>query len=441
MENFNNICKIPMADSTMTSLTQAHNIDFYDCPLVRAHVEKINKRFKASPRVRTEIYGAAFAPQIISIFRRYCANKWSMSTGIAHTSTTQAYSFELSKVFKSGYIFEKSGQKKLGSIKFTINVSASYSEQTIKLVTNSSYELLKKGISTNSSDTAKLEHEMLKTINVVSAPKDSLEFDEGEFDKKTKEWKSKWVVKHFIFENSTLRMSEDLYNKTYLKMLSGFNTALQEVQKYLANCKIASGNLFNALNFCYPRSYHDANSYQTISAVWSKAIMVFPMFKKLSSEKQAELLEKAFKEVKRESNSKLISTSLYAQELYYQIVDNNLDTLMAIPHSNGVTAFPAKKKVRARWGREDNKNAVLTLLTSDKEFEEFDHLKMSPSELVWVQYGSLDNPTTYMVGELWTLISNEFENNSAFTITSVSDFDSYESFGDDEDDEEDENLA
>lgn len=114
---------------------------------------------------------------------------------------------------------------------------------------------------------------------------------------------------------------------------------------------------------------------------------------------------------------------------------------MAIPHSNGVTAFPAKKKVRARWGREDNKNAVLTLLASDKDFEEFDHSKMSPSELVWVQYGSLDNPTTYMVSELWTLIFNEFENNSAFTITSVSDFDSYESFGDDEDDEEDENLA
>ena len=44
---------------------------------------------------------------------------------------------------------------------------------------------------------------------------------------------------------------------------------------------------------------------------------------------------------------------------------------------------------------------------------------MAPSELVWVQYGSLDNPTTYLVGEIWPLIAETFTPNSAFNIVSI----------------------
>ena len=107
---------------------------------------------------------------------------------------------------------------------------------------------------------------------------------------------------------------------------------------------------------------------------------------------------------------------------------------MAVPREAGALPFPAKKKVCARWGREDNINAKATLLTSDEEFEQFDHSKMAPSELVWVQYGSQENRTTYLVGELWHMIAETFTPNSAFNIVSVNIYSSLDDTNADDDD-------
>ncbi len=421
MKSFNQNFEVRIAEGTMDALKQAHNIDFYDCALVRAHIAKINEKISASAKTRNEVYGAVFAAQLVSIFRRHCANgNWTVSNKMTYNRSAGTYSFDLANKISSGYSIDHLGFKTKTFVKFIINVTVAFTGQAVKVVTADSYEFDKKTM---------ISGVTLKNISVVPVPNTSLIFGEVHYGI-DKEPVTEMVQKNFVFEGNVLRVS----NTYYGKMLNSFQAAISEVKDYLANFKLANGNFLNALNFCYPRSYYSANSYQIISAVWRKAIVVFPMFKKLSSEKQAELLEKAFSEVKKEIGSKQLNALAYAQAIYYQIVDNNLDNLLAVPRGAGALPFPAKKKVCARWGREDNINAKATLLTSDEEFEQFDHSKMAPSELVWVQYGSQENRTTYLVGELWHMIAETFTPNSAFNIVSVNIYSSLDDTNADDDD-------
>ena len=406
MKNFNQNFEVRIGDNTMMALKQTHNVDFYDCVLTRAHVAKIDKQISSNPKIRNEIYGAIFASQLVSIFRRYCTNgEWVVSSQLAYNRNNGSYSFDIINKINSGYIIDHMGVKTNALVKFIINVTITFTGKTVKVVTKDIYEFDKKTLFSGSTFT---------DLSVTSVPHFSL-FFRVVHPSVGNTPVVETVQKKFVFENSVIRLSNIYYDK----MVNSFMTAITKVQNYLENFKVANGNFLNALHFCYSRTYYSADSYQIISAVWRKAIIAFPMFKKLSSEKQLELLEKAFAEVKTEIGSKQLNASIYAQALYYQIVDNNLDGFLAIPRKAGALPLPAKKKVRARWGRENKVNSVATLLISDEEFKQFDHSKMAPSELVWVQYGSLDNPTTYLVGEIWHLIAETFTPNSAFNIVSI----------------------
>ena len=394
MKNFNQNLEISITGNPLNSLIQSHNIDFYDCPLIRAHINKIDSQIKSNSNIRKEVYGAIFAYHLKSFLRKYCeCNSWVVSDEIVYNSNTKSYSFNIWHKLNHGYRIPDSIRKFSTFCKIIITFNISINGNNVKVITTDSYEF-DKNVLTESEKNILNSTAIFRKLQVVSVSKSTFPFL----------WDSSNEPISFFFEGSVLKIANNYYDK----MTSNFLDIIDKLQLYVTGFHVLNGNFLNVLHICYPHSYHTANSYQIISAVWRKAIIAFPLFKKTSSEKQSELLEKAFKEVTHEIGSKPIESSQYAQALYYQIVDNGLDDILAIPYGTGSQHYPPKKKVRAKWGR--------------KHSTSFYHSKIPPTELVWVQYGTLDSPTTYLVCDIWNMIDSSFTKNSPFNIDFNSDY-------------------
>ena len=388
MKDFEQNLEISITGNPLNSLAQSHNIDFYDCPLTRAHITKINNQIKTNPNTRKEVYGAVFTHYMKTFLQKYCeCNSWFVSDEITYNSNTKSYSFNIWHKLNHGYRIPDSIQKFSTFCKIIITFTISINGNNIKVVTNDSYEFDKNALTAFEKKSLN-PTTIFRDIQVVSVSKSAFPFL----------WDSSNEPISFFFEASVLKIASNYCNQITLNFLDIIN----KLQHYITSLHILNGNFLNALHFCYPHYYYTAHSYQIISAVWRKAIIAFPLFKKASIEKQIELLEKAFKNVKHEIGSESIESSEYAQALYYHIIDNTLDVILSIPSGNNSQHYPPKKKVREKWGR--------------KHSYSFYKTKIPPSELVWVQYGTLDSPTTYLVGDIWNMIDSSFTPNSPFNI-------------------------
>lgn len=347
-----------LSKENISSIEIATNPNNYHSPLLKENVNKISTMISKDVNFRNKFYSLCFC-SIVSQMWSEKATKFAGKSNVIYNPNLNCYEFAVA-------------QKLTGE---SISVAKTYMFGMLnKRIKCTAFLYVKISVIINGENvTIKTKH--YKTI----AQQHDVTFQVSS--------DAEYSSVPFVVKDRKMFMHE-YYEK---KLSNAFKKLISYVIDSFESIEIFNGDFLNILNYLDPHSYYTSKDCQVIEAVSYMACKVFPLFGSLNTNEQIAILSSAsaatqFEVTIARKYKANFQTSIFAKNLYFEIVKRHLDTIAVL------SKFPQRLTMQ-KWN-----SSRSSLLYTAKDFEEFDYSNCNPNELVWVRYDS----SNYHVNEIYS---------------------------------------